>query len=589
MKRLVIDNVVADLPNTPIGFNWEYLDLSDPGKRYAPFSSSIKLPFSPANNKIMSFGNAIGGRLIQVRNLPNVDFWLGHNKVIEGGYLKVNSIDKSGFNCNISGSSGIVNTLNNYDIDDAIDTVAALFTYSSPNYGVAIESLAAGLEGSVNYGFLLPRTLADPITSTTWTIYDTSELYKHEIWCSAAAIMKGLIDNSVCTFKVWEGQALVDIASSYIYSDLQKLYTPAWNYTFKFDNTWKITKETSGQRIINSKSINRTELKTIAGKTTWEYLKVVAQLFCCSIYTSGTQVVFVPLNEITSGTTDFDLSGRMKSHVKHPNIPGQNYINYIKFKNTDNLPAYYGRMEVLAPVNPYSAKDLFAFDAMMPGLYYNSYVGNIFNTDVNANGELNKSILLLYDDGTTTETTVVFEASPSNFSEVADLKVLSRFEFDIYYTSFQALSAKGLAFDVEMSINPFDLIRLKPYSLLKIHELGGLFYLNKISNYDPDSGKLAKCQVVKFDTPSFSVSPLTLSYASGVETKTVTVTSAVFWQITAYPAWIIPSATLGYGSDTFTLRSTINTGVQRTGTVKVARRGYSDNQEISITVTQAAP
>lgn len=585
----MVNSVQADLPNTPIGLNWEYLDLSDPGKRYAPFSSSIKLPFTSANNKIMGFGNAIGGRLIQVRDIPNVDFWLGHNKVIEGGYLKVNSIDKSGFNCNITGSSGIVNTLNNYDIDDAITSAAASFTYSFPNYAAAIASLAAGLDGAINYGFLLPRTLADPVTSTTWTIFDTTEKYKHEIWVSVAAIMKGLIDESVCTFKVWEGQALVDIASSYIYADLQNLYTPAWNFTFKFDTTWKITKETSGQRIINSKAINRTELKTIGGKTTWDFLKVVAQLFCCSIYTSGTQVTFIPLNEIASGATDFNLSGRVKSHVKYPNIPGQSYINYIKFKNTDNLPEYYGRMEVLAPVNPYSKKDLFTFDAMMPGLYWNAYVSNIFNTDINANGELNKSILLLYDDGTTTSTTVVFEASPSDFSVVEDLKVLTRFEFDIYYTSFQALSTKGLAFEVEISINPFDLIRLKPYSLLRIDDLGGLFYLSKISNYDPDNGKPAKCQVVKYDTPSFSIAPLSLSYASGVETKSVTITSTVFWEMTYNPAWIIPSKTSGFGTETITLRSQINTGTIRSDVVKIARRGYLDNQEISITVTQAAP
>ena len=111
MRRLIINGSPADLSNEPIGLTWQYFDVSDPSKRYNPFSSTIKLPFTPRNLSIMGYANATGARLTAARSLPNVDYYFGPMKVIEGGTLKVTSIEKDTITCSITSKNSLQNDL----------------------------------------------------------------------------------------------------------------------------------------------------------------------------------------------------------------------------------------------------------------------------------------------------------------------------------------------------------------------------------------------------------------------------------------------------------------------------------------------
>ncbi len=87
-------------------------------------------------------------------------------------------------------------------------------------------------------------------------------------------------------------------------------------------------------------------------------------------------------------------------------------------------------------------------------------------------------------------------------------------------------------------------------------------------------------------TNSLSVSPTSLSFASGATSGTATVTSNVSWTASANQTWIAVTPASGANNGTLTVSVTANTGTaSRTGTVTVAGGGLT----ATISVTQAAP
>ena len=200
MKRILIDGRQADISEAPIAINWEYLNLSDPGKKYSPYTSSLTLPFTPKNKSLMGFGDVVGADLSSVRNVQDVDLWLGPLKFIRGGTLKVLSSTKEGYQGTITGRNQYIEAIEDYPLDEIIADCAATFTYAA--YADAIESLRAGSDAGINPGFILPRTLEGSIASSIWTIYSVANGHTHEVWLSAAAIITQMIAEGVLTMKV---------------------------------------------------------------------------------------------------------------------------------------------------------------------------------------------------------------------------------------------------------------------------------------------------------------------------------------------------------------------------------------------------
>lgn len=543
MKRILINGSPADLSSAPIAVNWEYLNLSDPGKKYSPYTSSLTLPFTPKNKSIMGFADVVGGDMAKVRDVRDVDLWLGPLKFIKGGTLKVLSSTKDGYQGTITGRNRYIEAIEGYTLDEIITDCAATFTYA--DYADAIESLRAGSDAGINPGFILPRTLEGSIASSIWTIYSVANGHTHEVWLSAAAIITQMIAENVLTLKVWEGDALIDVTASTLWADLEKLYMPCWNWVLYDGAAWTL-ELASGQRLINGEVVDRSQLVTFGGKSSWDFIKAIAQLFCAAVYQDETEITLIPLNQITT-TGAIDLSGRVKPEKKYFAIPGLGSANYVSYENTDNLNEDFARLTITAPVVPTGEKALMTLDLMLPGQYYvNQYYKNFFNTDYNANGSLKDKPLLLYDGGDTDYTTITHGTD----TEVdVLLKVLTYMDLAQWWLTYQSLATLGEAYDAEIYIDAYTLTKLRPWLLVRINELGGLFYLSKITGFDPDSGRLAKCQVVKWCVGKYDVTPTSLVFTYNGETKTLTVTSNIPWLVTTLGDVTLNKAS-GTGNDT---------------------------------------
>ena len=523
MKRILIDGRQADISEAPIAINWEYLNLSDPGKKYSPYTSSLTLPFTPKNKSLMGFGDVVGADLSSVRNVQDVDLWLGPLRFIRGGTLKVLSSTKEGYQGTIISRNRYIEAIEGYTLDEIITDCAATFTYAA--YADAIESLRAGSDAGINPGFILPRTLEGTITSSIWTIYSVANGHTHEVWLSAAAIITQMIAENVLTLKVWEGDALIDVTASTLWDDLEKLYMPCWNWVLYDGAAWTL-ELASGQRLINGEVIDRSQLVTFGGKSSWDFIKAIAQLFCAAVYQDRTEITLVPLANISSAGA-VNLSGKVRKEKKYFAIPGQGSVNYIGYNNTDNLPKEYGRMTITAPVKPVVEKELLTLDLMLPGqLWVNQYSKNFFNTDFNGNGALATAPMLLYDSGDPDYTTITHGTDTA--TDIL-LKVLTHFNFSGYWSPFQMMSSIGECWDAEVFLDHYTLSKLRPWLLVRINELGGLFYLNKISGFDPDTGKPAKCQVVRWGEGGYSVSTNALKFTYTGQTQQIVITSTVAW------------------------------------------------------------
>ncbi len=86
-------------------------------------------------------------------------------------------------------------------------------------------------------------------------------------------------------------------------------------------------------------------------------------------------------------------------------------------------------------------------------------------------------------------------------------------------------------------------------------------------------------------TPSFSVSPTALSFDSGGESKTVTVTSNTSWTVASYASWLSVTPVSGSGNQTFSVTAQANIGsIARNAAITVSGSGGA-SQNISVTQT----
>ena len=507
MKRIEINGEFADLSEESIGLNWQYFDVSNPGVRINPFTSTIKLPFTARNKRLLGYGDAIGGNMDGIRAVANVNYWLGAYKVISNGYLKVTEIDKA-YICSITAKNSTVDLLENLTFKEILDDAAVVF-------GTTISATLASLRDGTS-GWLLPRVLYDNITSSIWNIGGGFGVaVRHELWIKISTLFDHIENLTGVSFKIIEDGDVLDLADSVIYTDyLSKMYTPTWKYHLLKSQANFLTtslQETSGRLFTEDKRIETPLLKIFGGLSPWSFIKSVAQIFGSIIEVSNNVITIISLNELKK-FTPVNLSGKVEKYKKSINIPGVEARNIVGYKITDNLPNSFGRILITADVKPDVEKELFVFDLCLPGMYvpslYMSTSQTFFNTNYGSNQDLATRPLILFDGGDSVSTTVGYGSTtatgwgpittPAYYGTV-NLKVLTYLPLTGFYTEYQKWLTAGIYFEADVALNLFDFMRLRPYKLVWIPELGGSFFVNKITNFDPYSGKPAKMQLVKAD------------------------------------------------------------------------------------------
>ncbi|MBT3417097.1 hypothetical protein HN425_03455, partial [Candidatus Woesearchaeota archaeon] len=74
---------------------------------------------------------------------------------------------------------------------------------------------------------------------------------------------------------------------------------------------------------------------------------------------------------------------------------------------------------------------------------------------------------------------------------------LLEYDYNVYYTALESMLTDPVGYDAELDLSLLDIHEFRPNELYKIDELGGIFYVNKISGYNSKSRKATKVELFK--------------------------------------------------------------------------------------------
>lgn len=490
MKRIYVNGKWADVSDSVSAITYKYFDiLNGLDSRTQTYSSSITLPFTARNKSIFGYCDAVGASLSLARGISDVDLYYGNIKVISKGTLKLIGID-NGYNCTINGRNSLVTTLEGITIEDVLDEYVG--DHVGSTYSTLVATLASG-----STGVLLARDLLDDITGINWNTYNNlvDHTINHWLWFSLGKIFTTIESLASCSIFFSESGAIEPLSSSVMKTVLDDMYIPGYPYIFKYDGStfWDIVKDVSSNADdsfeFGGDYVLRDTFKVYGGNSAWDMIKHICKLFCCSVIVDADtrSINIIPLVS-TYSFDPINLSGRIVNKTrKTPYLEGYEKTNRILYKKTDNAPDDYNAITLTSPVVGDTIKDLFTFDLIIPGMYYNFYMGDtVFKMDLAANSSLLTDPFILYANGDTELTTVIQNYGGDVSTTNVNLEKLRMLDTSDYYSALQDWMTIGEVYDCEMNLNLYDFCKLKPYKLVTVKELGGTFYINKIENWNPD-------------------------------------------------------------------------------------------------------
>lgn len=477
--------------------------------------SNLMLQYGPFSTKWYKYG--ITPTVIPIsaeRGVSMVDMFIGGMKVIDQGSLSVDSMDADGYHCTVTSRNTLIDSIDALTVEDVMDEIQGdADIFSSRQFGQLLPFVADG-----SFGILLARDLQEDITSTTWNVMDkqvVKSFIHHWLWFSIKKLFSTLEATIGFSFYFTEGGALVDLdTSTLVDTYFTKLWTPGFAYFVDMDTgtgecfMGKDVSATNQFHFGTEDEVPRSTFKAFGNKTAWEMVKIVSNMFCCGLKVSpkDSTIIFYPLDEIKNFDS-IDLSGRLTERPeKVPFVDGYTSTSRIRFTVSDNAPEDYNEIVLTSPKLPAETTDLFTFDLLVPGLYYNAILDdNVFKINLAANDMLNSVPLILYQNGDVETTTVEYAIPGTTYSYSVDLEKLRMLDLSTFHTDLQAWLTKGLVYNIKIAISIYDYLKLQPYRFVRIKELGGDYYLNKIDKWNPD--KEAKMQLIKADTAVVKVMP----------------------------------------------------------------------------------
>jgi len=500
MKRLYINGSLADLPDSPIGISKQTFDLTKPGERFTDMSTGFTLPFTSRNKNLFGFVDRPGVDLTNIHGTQSVALYFDAFKVFSQGTL-ISKAASNGYQCYIKGGNEVVKVWEDYSVEDAIDLDSDIGTTISAVYATAVSNLAG-----IWNNWLLPVLTYVEGVMTTIRIYDHSTGVESNLYYNLSTLISNVISDSGISVKVLQGGSFVAWGSSTIEGIVDDYFFPAWKYRLysasKTVQDWVVRKETSGTRYFypSTESVDYADVLHLGGNNMFQVLKLIATLFNHGIYIDdiADEIILFPLTEI--GYDEVDLTGKVIKATKNFNIKNYENNNRIRYDVKDkSLGATYNEISIDQSIGWLSNDEniLFQFETFFPERKYNNhwydnYVDEdtyqskpcIYDLTGHIPGIHYRTVNYIFD-GVTTFTTSLNLASKSMVDNPS------------YFTELENIIQAGIMYDAELVVNLYDLLNIKPWTSIKINELGGRFYLNKLNSFDPYNNASAKAELIK--------------------------------------------------------------------------------------------
>jgi hypothetical protein len=253
------------------------------------------------------------------------------------------------------------------------------------------------------------------------------------------------------------------------------------------------------------------------GKTVMDFLKAVSVMFNCIMdfdYIND-EISLYKFNDIAAGVVN-DWSGKVIKATKKYELGKYAENNYIEWNKKDTLVSEDAGTFIITSNNINLKENATnKIDLMIPnsGVSYTNPWYSIGS--LSAGGPFTwyaeymkpeplKNMLFFVLDAATiqaynmaikTQTTatfgLAFETSLRYYNTVFP------YDFESEYSALETMLTDPVGYDAELDLTLLDIHNFKPYELYKIDELGGTFYVNKITGYNSLSRKGTKVELFK--------------------------------------------------------------------------------------------
>ena len=483
-------------PDTAIGMTIENFNISDISNRKIDRTNSITVP---------KFGNET---VFEFASLPNAPSDFAYNdydfdlivdgiKVYENGRAFIVGEDQDSYQLNITNNKNIIDLLKSIQLADLYsgDTVTLVNTTTWKN-----------LFTTKTNGFKIDYLYNEDTL--------TGDTYNFIIWQKYVCIyLDTILAKIEADYDItFSGDLLTD-------ADFLKMRIPMVSSGLKKD--WDTTNIVLYQIVIHD------------SLTAWDLLKNIMQLFCAVFKISGNDIELQKFNDIDIATP-INWTGKIVSSSKKFAIPDTSQENYLKYSVGDEVDDY--ALSVLIPCNNTNINIKNDLATMKSKLFLYLDV-NQFYTNGSAEPLLGifmpkketftsqvdasiiqikglKDIVILVDSdeylGQPLALDFHFTGKPGEFdfwedtalngnvTTDAGTKIVKYYDPAANYSLIETMLTDPVFYEAELLLNIVDINDFDHFKAVRIDELQGIFYVNKIRNFLATSpGIPTKVELIK--------------------------------------------------------------------------------------------
>lgn len=524
--------------DTAIGINLQCYDVKEPGKRLVNITESFTLPLTSNNNRLFGFAANPQSNDKTIYSALSAEYWNGAAKLINNAMVRIDEISDRA-SCYLVDKQSVWDELKLLTwpdfareyvawINPQIDTYENLITY----FIDASEHLILPCYA----GQLLRHKVSETSAYTEdaaniWLQY--KEITGGHFCVYAKSVFQFIEQKYGVNFNTSGG---VFIGNLWDDTYAKAIYTPIRNIGIR--TVYDSTGINQGYKIDyfepNFLPLDATDK---SDKSLYDFVNSFFQLFNV-IKDEVDDSYHLHRWDDMDNAPVVDWSDKLSTDKRKfkPSISGFNQNNYIKFSSIyEGGDSYVGSRNITCQNKNLDAKgDLFTIDANIPA-FIQGYGGVIpdlslsksfetfqfFITGYESEGVLARTtatIAINFTDGLSTEYLAKYMQIPSVYSIQNEYKTLENI---LQYPVYREVSAW-------LTIN--DVLNLRFFAQYYFKELGGSYFLNKITGFNPDKSKVAtKLVLIKVSDKSPVTPPDVEYYVDGLGDGFVDGTGDLFY------------------------------------------------------------
>lgn len=483
-------------PDIAIGITIENFNISDISNRKIDRTNVIRVP-KAGNEDIFEFSSLPNAPTDYAYQDYDFDLIIDGIKIYENGRAFIVGEDESSYTLQITNAKNIIDLLKSISLATLYESDDILFT-NTTDWLEVFRGKTVGFK----IDFLYHED--DPDADAYWW---------HVRWNYLSIYVSTILAKIAADFDVsFSGDLLSE-------SDYEEMRIPCVSANITRD---KLATNMYIQDLIIHDSLNA-----------WDLLKIIMQLTCSVFKIDGTDIELQKFNDLDV-TTPIDWTGKMVSKTKKFSIPDTAQKNYIRHTVANNIDKNQdgGLIECNNLNLPYE-KDLATMkDKLFPFWDINSFYTNASaypllgielekkDTAMNAvDGSLErvsglKDLIILVDSDEylgqpiaitfhyawKNSVTELWQYTSLNGNLVvdADTTIVEYYNPTANYSLIETMLTDPVFYEVELLLNIVDIQTFDHFKAVKIDELEGLFYVNRISDFLATSpGIPTKVELIK--------------------------------------------------------------------------------------------